>query len=55
MLCGVGSEPAVREWACGLVALLRAMQLQIIAGALDDVADTEALQTLGFDGVAVPR
>jgi len=53
-LQGVATQPAVCELARGLVALLRGMQLQVIAESVADAADREALWRLGFDGAVVP-
>jgi diguanylate cyclase (GGDEF)-like protein len=51
---GVASQPDVRDLARGLVALLRGMQVQVLAEAVRDEADLAALWDLGFDGATGP-
>ena len=51
---GVAAQPEVRELARGLVALLRGMQVQVLAEAVQDDADLAALWALGFDGATGP-
>ncbi len=51
---GVATQPAVRELARGLVTLLRGMQLQVLAEAVQDPDDLATLWTLGFDGATGP-
>ena len=51
---GAATQAAVRELARGLVALLRGMQLQILAEAVQDADDLAALWALGFDGAEGP-
>lgn len=52
LLQGVGTQPAQRELAEGLCALLHGMQWQVLALGVDDPADRSALWGVGFDGVA---
>ena len=47
---GAADRPAVRELARGLAALLRGMQIQVLAEGVEDPADLAALWALGFDG-----
>jgi diguanylate cyclase (GGDEF)-like protein len=47
---GVATQTAVRELARGLVTLLRGMQLQVLAEAVQDPDDLSTLWTLGFEG-----
>lgn len=51
---GVATQPATRELARGLATLLRGMQLQVLAEAVQDEHDLAMLWTLGFDGAAGP-
>jgi len=51
---GAATQPEVRELARGLVTLLRGMQVQILAEAVQDKADVAALWDLGFDGATGP-
>ncbi|MBS1180073.1 MAG: hypothetical protein H6R06_4485 [Proteobacteria bacterium] len=51
---GVATQPEVRELARGLIALLRGMQVQILAEAVLDEADLAVLWALGFDGATGP-
>jgi diguanylate cyclase (GGDEF)-like protein len=51
---GVATQTAVRELARGLVTLLRGMQLQVLAEAVQDEEDLATLWTLGFDGATGP-
>jgi EAL domain-containing protein (putative c-di-GMP-specific phosphodiesterase class I) len=51
---GAANSPAVRELARGLAALLRGMQLQVLAEGVEDPADLAALWALGFDGASGP-
>lgn len=53
-LQGVATQSAVRELARGLVALLRGMQLQALAEAVQDPEDRVTLWALGFDGATGP-
>ncbi len=48
---GVATVPAVRELARALVALVRGMDMQILADAVAQADDLAALWALGFDGV----
>ncbi len=47
---GVASNAVVRELARGLVALLRSMDVQVLAEAVSDEDDLATLWELGFDG-----
>jgi len=47
---GVAERPPVRELAHGLAALLRGMQILVLAEGVEDPADLAALWALGFDG-----
>ena len=47
-------SPRCASWRAGLVALLRGMQVQILAEAVLDEADLAALWALGFDGATGP-
>ena len=51
---GVASRPEVQDLVRGLVALLRGMQVQILAEGVQDEADLAALWALGFDGATGP-
>jgi diguanylate cyclase (GGDEF)-like protein len=51
---GVAREAAVRDFARGLVNLLRGMQLLVLAEGVDDADDLVALWELGFDGATGP-
>ncbi len=51
---GATSEPAVREFATGLVDLLHGMRLQAVAEGVTDAADLRALWSLGFDAATGP-
>jgi len=51
---GVATQTAVRELARGLVTLLRGMQLQVLAEAVQDPDDLATLWALGFDGATGP-
>jgi predicted signal transduction protein with EAL and GGDEF domain len=51
---GAADRPAVRDLARGLVALLRGMQIQVLAEGVENQADLAALWALGFDGATGP-
>ncbi len=51
---GVGSNPAVREFARSLATLAHSMGMQVIAAGVDDAEDLRTLWALGFDGVTGP-
>jgi EAL domain-containing protein (putative c-di-GMP-specific phosphodiesterase class I)/GGDEF domain-containing protein len=51
---GVATRAEVQDLVRGLVALLRGMQVQILAEDVQDEADLAALWALGFDGATGP-
>jgi diguanylate cyclase (GGDEF)-like protein len=52
LLHGAATQPAVRELAGGLVALLGGMRLPLIAHAVADAADLQAVCALGLAGAS---
>ncbi len=53
-LRGVDTEPAVREFAAGLVGLVQGMGVQIIAEGVSTPGELAVLWALGFDGATGP-
>lgn len=51
---GAATDPAVRQFAAGLVGLAHGMRWKIIAEGVDDARDLQALWLLGFDGATGP-
>jgi EAL domain-containing protein (putative c-di-GMP-specific phosphodiesterase class I) len=51
---GLAGDPAVRQFASGLVTLLRGLGVQALAEGVDDAADLAAIWEIGFDGASGP-
>ena len=53
-LRGAASDPAVRGYAHGLLALIHGLGLTALAEGIDEAADLSALWSLGYDGATGP-
>lgn len=51
---GASADPAVRQFAAGLVGLAHGLRWKIIAEGVQDARDLQALWALGFDGATGP-